>query len=687
MCLLAKTVLSGFYFFIFQKWQELLYDDMLQAGKEEKRLAEEAGHISEDGTPYITVVVDGGWSHRSHGHRYSANSGLAVIIGARTKKLLYLGVKNKVCSTCDFYSRKELPAKEHVCYKNWDKSSSAMESEIIVQGFQQSEQMHGVQYRIFIGDGDSSVHQQVLSRVDYGATIEKRECANHVVKCYTSRLYSVAKASKGNSRHLSGPRIKRIKNGARRAIAHYAKELKNFEGTETEKKQKQRELTKELAEDLINGPRHVFGSHKNCKAYFCDKSKGDNVFDQIPDVLRIQILAAANGISDKSSRLITDDTSNLAETVMSLVAKMSGGKQVNRGQKGSYQHRCHGAGLSFQSGSQWHYAAKKKMTMKSPSAPLKAYTQKMSKLRDARVLRKRRLAEEFSQLGPQPKKPMPKGSAQHYGPACEKPDMPPELFRERLVLTLESLQVSEARRSELEIATRGQSTNARWHAERKTRLTASYFGKVCRRKDSTRCAADVRKILCGGSFTSAAMQYGILNEPVALELYREKRGVTVQPCGMFIDLIHGFLAASPDGLIGTDGIAEVKCPESMRKETAKKAAAKYNDRKHEGTDPKLSRTHFFYYQIQGQLHITGRKFCDFIVYTEQDIDVQRIERDDEFWQTEMEPFLTRFYRECVLPEVVDPRLERSMKIRDPPYILDAIAEKEEKSKKRKRSES
>lgn len=53
----------------------------------------------------------------------------------------------------------------------------------------------------------------------------------------------------------------------------------------------------------------------------------------------------------------------------------------------------------------------------------------------------------------------------------------------------------------------------------------------------------------------------------------------------------------------------------------------------------------------------------------------------------MEPFLTRFYKECVLAEIVDPHLDRSMKIQDPPYILDAIAEKEEKSKKRKRSES
>lgn len=81
-------------------------------------------------------------------------------------------------------------------------------------------------------------------------------------------------------------------------IAHYAKELKNFKGTEYEKKQKQRALTKELAEDLISGPRCVFGSRKSCKAYFWDKSKGENVFEQTPDALRIQILAAANGISD-----------------------------------------------------------------------------------------------------------------------------------------------------------------------------------------------------------------------------------------------------------------------------------------------------------------------------------------------------------------------------------------------------
>ncbi|KAH7948414.1 hypothetical protein HPB52_021981 [Rhipicephalus sanguineus] len=217
-----------------------LIKEMTEAGEEEKMLAEAAGDFCEDGTtPWITVVVDGGWSHRSHGHRYSANSGVAVIVGKRTQKLLYLGVRNKLCSTCEYYAKKG-ERKEHSCYRNWDQSSGAMEADILVEGFQRSTEMHGVQYRTFIGDGDSSVYYQLQTRVDYGRFIKKNECANHVVKCYTSRLYSIAKESKGTRSLLSGPRMKRIKNGARKAVSHYPKFcaiLKAASKTSTKKRQ------------------------------------------------------------------------------------------------------------------------------------------------------------------------------------------------------------------------------------------------------------------------------------------------------------------------------------------------------------------------------------------------------------------------------------------------------------------
>ncbi|KAL1425461.1 hypothetical protein MTO96_003538 [Rhipicephalus appendiculatus] len=99
-------------------WKVALLKEMTEAGEEEKRLAEAAGDFCGDGsTPWITVVVDGGCSHRSHGHRYSANSGVAVIVGKRTQKLLYLGVRNKLCSTCEYYAKKG-QTKEHTCYRN-----------------------------------------------------------------------------------------------------------------------------------------------------------------------------------------------------------------------------------------------------------------------------------------------------------------------------------------------------------------------------------------------------------------------------------------------------------------------------------------------------------------------------------------------------------------------------------------
>ena len=162
-------------------WQENLWESMLKAGREEKRLAEERGDFHLDGVPAITVVVDGGWSKRSHKHSYNAKSGVAVIIGQETGKLLHIGVRNKYCSA---YAQ-EIPKDQHRCYKNWDASSSEMETDIILEGFVQAEQVHGVRYMRFIGDGDRSVYPTLLANVpDWGSDIRKIECANHACKCY-----------------------------------------------------------------------------------------------------------------------------------------------------------------------------------------------------------------------------------------------------------------------------------------------------------------------------------------------------------------------------------------------------------------------------------------------------------------------------------------------------------------------
>ena len=63
-------------------WKENLQSSMAAAGQEEKRIAIEKGSFHE-GVPAITVIVDGGWSKRSHKHSYNVKSGAGVELGVR----------------------------------------------------------------------------------------------------------------------------------------------------------------------------------------------------------------------------------------------------------------------------------------------------------------------------------------------------------------------------------------------------------------------------------------------------------------------------------------------------------------------------------------------------------------------------------------------------------------------------
>ena len=122
-------------------FEKVVTAELLAAGEEEKRLAIENGQYHQ-GIPAISVVVDAGWSKQSHKHTYNANSGVGVIFGNATGQLLYVGVRNKYRSVCSIAERCEVP--NHRCFKNWSGSSTSMEADIIVQGLNMSESMHGL---------------------------------------------------------------------------------------------------------------------------------------------------------------------------------------------------------------------------------------------------------------------------------------------------------------------------------------------------------------------------------------------------------------------------------------------------------------------------------------------------------------------------------------------------------------
>ena len=68
----------------------------------------------------------------------------------------------------------------------------------------------------------------------------------------------------------------------------------------------------------------------------------------------------------------------------------------------------------------------------------------------------------------------------------------------------------------------------------------------------------------------------------------------------------------------------------------------------------LKRNHSYYCQVQGQMAITGRTWCDFVVYTTKGIAVERITFDKLFWENELLPKLVDFFDNYVAPEIVSP---------------------------------
>jgi cellobiose phosphorylase len=57
---------------------------------------------------------------------------------------------------------------QHTCHKNWDGTSTAMEAQIIVEGFLSSVNMHGLKYKKLVGNRNSSVYTKIKNIKPYG---------------------------------------------------------------------------------------------------------------------------------------------------------------------------------------------------------------------------------------------------------------------------------------------------------------------------------------------------------------------------------------------------------------------------------------------------------------------------------------------------------------------------------------
>ncbi len=120
------------------------------------------------------------------------------------------------------------------------------------------------------------------------------------------------------------------------------------------------------------------------------------------------------------------------------------------------------------------------------------------------------------------------------------------------------------------------------------------------------------------SYSNAAIEWGNEQEPLGRAAYELAQSVLVEECGYIPHPSLTGTGASPDGLVGEDGLLELKCPNTT---TAVEFILS------------SSIPEKYQLQMQWQLACTGRAWCDYAVYDPRlpdyaQLTIKRILRDE-----------------------------------------------------------
>ena len=122
---------------------------------------------------------------------------------------------------------------------------------------------------------------------------------------------------------------------------------------------------------------------------------------------------------------------------------------------------------------------------------------------------------------------------------------------------------------------------------------------------------------------NAATDWGSEQEEFAILHYEATKGTMVDPVGFCAHPTNPYAGGSPDGLVDSDGIIEVKCP--------------YNGLNHVKNILFNEFVQTYQWQVQGNLWVTGRAWCDMISFDPRfegakKIHIVRVERNEQMIQ-------------------------------------------------------
>ena len=136
------------------------------------------------------------------------------------------------------------------------------------------------------------------------------------------------------------------------------------------------------------------------------------------------------------------------------------------------------------------------------------------------------------------------------------------------------------------------------------------------------------------SYSNAAMEWGTQTEPQARVAYEVNTNNFVDQVAFIDHPSIKWFGCSPDGLVSDRGLLEIKCPNSATHWEYFKAKE----------PPKK-----YFIQMQAQIAVTGRDWCDFVSFDPRMPDrsqllIVRVDRDDAFI-AEMEAEIKKFLEE------------------------------------------
>lgn len=507
--------------------------------------------------------------------------------------------------------------------------------------------------------------KQLIACQPYGPlfTITKIECKNHILRNYSRRLREIA----SKTRNVVGPvpaSVRRVLDSDRqlrlRVAVTSAIKYRNNQNLSLQ------ERIHELEKDIHNGPFHVFGDHMRCqeRGYFCKGPKDGEVC--LVEVLKSvgmwdEIIGAKNLVARHASSLIHNVSTNDVERFNSVLCKFVGGKRVNFSLRGGYDTRSNLCVIECNTKGESQKMIHKHMTSQSPGFHCRKNIE--NKQRSAE---KRRQRQKANPKKLKRRRLVMTGPDCHYGNVNTDPEMSEEEFQKQKNNFLRKLNLNECERNSLQANTKAQCNSHLWLTERSKRLTASSFGRICKMKPTTARGKTVISLIYNSFRGTNATRYGLEKEPIAIEQLEKSLSKTIVASGLFVDEDMPWLAATPDGLIDDDSIVEVKCPYVAANLTPKQAIEQKKTKfcRFENGELRLKENHVYMFQVQGQLHITKRKFCYFVLWTPLGMIFEKIERSMQFWERNMKSKLNDFYMNCMLPELVNPQYPKGLPVLD-----------------------